>query len=147
LSALDFSAAVTRLLSAVDAAEDTGAEFDVAYAMVCIDGALARAAENPLVISAEDEPPKPWSTWVNDRAHSAGVRGASRIDIGHFHDLLSQLSAFARGQARQESNRAQARGAAYAYGGAVAEPTEEPVVYWASPSTPCAPLSMASPSS
>jgi hypothetical protein len=45
---MDLFAAVTRLRCAVNAAEDPGEEFDRAYAVACIECALARAADHPL---------------------------------------------------------------------------------------------------
>jgi hypothetical protein len=64
----------------MDAAKESGAELDVANAAACIDGALARAAGHPFVISTAGVASKPWK---------AIVLGASCLVICHFHDQLN----------------------------------------------------------
>jgi hypothetical protein len=76
--ALGLPASVTRLLSAVDAAEDPGAKFDVAYAVACIDGALARAADRPFAISAGSGTPKPCGADI-EAAPAASISAISTI--------------------------------------------------------------------
>jgi hypothetical protein len=102
---LNLPYAVSALVSAIAATEESGVAIGAALTLARIEAKIAITSGEMVPLVTEAGTSTWWAVWASDRAKAGALRGAAPVDVEDIRDSMDELTALAISQSQQQQSR------------------------------------------